>query len=123
MNSSGRKLYRSSNQAWLGGVCAGVAECYGQPVWLVRILMVTLFVFSGSLGILVYLAGVFLLEKQPTQLPPQPGIRPQFGYGEDTAQRARQLSERMQKLDQRLQAMERYVTSSRYRFDKEFNKL
>ncbi|NCB85890.1 MAG: envelope stress response membrane protein PspC [Gammaproteobacteria bacterium] len=123
MNSSGRKLYRSSNQAWLGGVCAGVAECYGQPVWLVRILMVTLFVFSGSLGILVYLAGVFLLEKQPTQLPPQPGIRPQFGYGEDTAQRARQLGERMQKLDQRLQAMERYVTSSRYRFDKEFNKL
>ncbi|WP_321408340.1 envelope stress response membrane protein PspC [Tolumonas auensis] len=123
MNSSGRKLYRSSNQAWLGGVCAGVAECYGQPVWLVRILMITLFVFSGSLGILVYLAGVFLLEKQPTQLPPQPGIRPQFGYGEDTAQRARQLGERMQKLDQRLQAMERYVTSSRYRFDKEFNKL
>ena len=123
MNSSGRKLYRSSNQAWLGGVCAGVAECYGQPVWLVRILMVTLFVFSGSLGILVYLAGVFLLEKQPTQLPPQPGIRPQFGYGEDTAQRARQLGERMQKLDRRLQAMERYVTSSRYRFDKEFNKL
>ncbi|ACQ91715.1 phage shock protein C, PspC [Tolumonas auensis DSM 9187] len=123
MNSSGRKLYRSSNQAWLGGVCAGVAECYGQPVWLVRILMITLFVFSGSLGILVYLAGVFLLEKQPTQLPPQPGIRPQFGYGEDTAQRARQLGERMKKLDQRLQAMERYVTSSRYRFDKEFNKL
>ena len=123
MNSSGRKLYRSSNQAWLGGVCAGVAECYGQPVWLVRILMVTLFVFSGSLGILVYLAGVFLLEKQPTQLPPHPRIRPQFGYGEDTAQRARQLGERMQKLDQRLQAMERYVTSSRYRFDKEFNKL
>ena len=123
MNSSGRKLYRSSNQAWLGGVCAGVAECYGQPVWLVRILMVTLFVFSGSLGILVYLAGVFLLEKQPTHLPPQAGIRPQFGYGEDTAQRARQLGERMQKLDQRLQAMERYVTSSRYGFDKEFNKL
>jgi phage shock protein C len=29
----------------------------------------------------------------------------------------------MQQLDQRLQVMERYVTSSRYRFDKEFNKL
>lgn len=63
MNSPDRKLYRSSNQAWLGGVCAGVAEYYGQPVWLVRILMITLFVFSGSLGVLVYLAGVFLLEK------------------------------------------------------------
>ncbi len=92
-------------------------------MWLVRILMITLFVFSGSLGLLVYLAGVFLLEKQPTHLPPPSGVRPQFGYGEDTAQRARQLTERMQRLDQRLQAMERYVTSSRYRFDKEFNKL
>jgi phage shock protein C len=48
------KLYRSSNQAWLGGVCAGVAECYGQPVWLIRILMITLFVFSGSLAALVH---------------------------------------------------------------------
>ncbi len=123
MNSFDRKLYRSSNQAWLGGVCAGVAEYYGQPVWLVRILMITLFVFSGSLGVLVYLAGVFLLEKQPTHLPPSAGFRPQFGYGEDTVQRARQLNERIQQLDQRLQAMERYVTSSRYRFDKEFNKL
>lgn len=123
MNSPDRKLYRSSNQAWLGGVCAGVADYYGQPVWLVRILMITLFVFSGSLGLLVYLAGVFLLEKQPTHLPPPAGVRPQFGYGEDTAQRARQLTERMQQLDQRLQTMERYVTSSRYRFDKEFNKL
>jgi phage shock protein C len=117
------KLYRSSNQAWLAGVCAGVAECYGQPVWLVRISMVTLFVFSGSLAALVYLAGAFLLEKRPTQLPPQADLRPKFGYGEDTAQRARQLSERMRQLDQRLQTMERYVTSSRYRFDKEFNKL
>ena len=79
--------------------------------------------FSGSLAALVYLAGIFLLDKQPTQLPPQTRFRPQFGYGEDVAQRARQLSERMQQLDQRLQAMERYVTSSRYRFDKEFNKL
>ena len=48
MNSSGRKLYRSSNQAWLGGVCAGVAECYGQPVWLVRILMVSLILLVNS---------------------------------------------------------------------------
>ncbi|WP_038149233.1 envelope stress response membrane protein PspC [Tolumonas lignilytica] len=117
------QLYRSSNQAWLAGVCAGVAECYGQPVWLIRILMVTLFVFSGSLAALVYLAGAFLLEKRPTQLPPSADRRPKFGYGEDAAQRAKQLSERMQQLDQRLQAMERYVTSSRYRFDKEFNKL
>lgn len=46
MKNFDRKLYRSSNQAWLGGVCAGVAECYGQPVWLIRILMITLFVLA-----------------------------------------------------------------------------
>ena len=38
-------------------------------------------------------------------------------------QRARTLTERVAKLDKRIQDMERYVTSSRYRFDKEFNKL
>lgn len=123
MRNVDRKLYRSSNQAWLGGVCAGVAEYYRQPVWLVRLLMVTLFIFSGSLGVLVYLAGVFLLDKQPTQLPPDPMFRKTQAYDDEIMQRARQLNERMQRLDQRLQAMERYVTSSRYRFDKEFRKL
>lgn len=116
-------LYRSSNQGWLGGVCAGVAEYYEQPVWMIRLLMVTVFVFSGSLGLLVYLAGVFLLEKQPTHLKAESPIRLPFTNTETPIQRARQLTDRVSKLDKRIQEMERYVTSSRYRFDKEFNKL
>ncbi len=118
-----KSLYRSSNQGWLGGVCAGVAEYYDQPVWMIRLLMVTLFVFSGSLGVLVYLAGVFLLEKQPTHLTSASPIRSPFTNTDTPLQRARTLTERVAKLDKRIQDMERYVTSSRYRFDKEFNKL
>lgn len=122
-NGYNRNLYRSSTQGWIAGVCAGLAESYGQPVWLVRLIFITLFLFSGSLAILLYLAGVVLLERRPTVAPQAPPRRPVFDYDQPRSSRLRQLNERMRALDQRLQSMERYVTSSRYRFNKEFRDL
>ncbi|NVK40275.1 MAG: envelope stress response membrane protein PspC [Oceanospirillaceae bacterium] len=122
-NGYNRNLYRSSNQGWIAGVCAGLAESYGQPVWLARIIFLTLFLFSGSLAVLLYLAGVVLLERRPEAAPRETPRRPAFDYGQPMNARLRQIGERMRVLDQRLQAMERYVTSSRYRFNKEFKDL
>lgn len=122
-NGYNRNLYRSSSQGWIAGVCAGLAESYGQPVWLARMIFVTLFLFSGSLAVLLYLAGVVLLERRPTVAPQPSPRRPVFDYGQSRSARLRQLSERMRALDRRLQSMERYVTSSRYRFDREFRDL
>lgn len=118
-----RNLYRSSSQGWIAGVCAGLAESYGQPVWLARIVMLTLFVFSGSLGVLLYLAGVILLKRRPLSAREAEPRQPKFDYGRPLTQRARALAERMRELDRRLQRMERYVTSNRFRYDKEFRDL
>ncbi len=122
-NGYNRNLYRSSTQGWIGGVCAGLAESYGQPVWLARIIFLTLFVFSGSLAVLLYLAGVVLLERRPAQSRKETPRKPAFDYGQPMSTRLRQISERMQALDRRLQSMERYVTSSRFRFNNEFKDL
>lgn len=122
-NGYNRNLYRSANEGWIAGVCAGLAQSYGQPVWLARLIFITLFLFSGSLAVLLYLVGVVLLERRPTVAPQAPPRRPVFDYGQPRSVRLRQLSERMQALDRRLQSMERYVTSSRYRFNKEFRDL
>lgn len=122
-NGYNRNLYRSSTNGWIAGVCAGLAESYGQPVWLARIIFLTLFLFSGSLAVLLYLAGVVLLDRRPSEAPKEAPRRPAFDYGQPMNARLRQIGERMRTLDQRLQTMERYVTSSRYRFNKEFNDL
>ncbi|MFC6671982.1 PspC domain-containing protein [Marinobacterium aestuariivivens] len=68
-NGYNRNLYRSSTQGWIAGVCAGLAETYGQPVWLARIIFLTLFLFSGSLAVLLYLVAVVLLERRPRAAP------------------------------------------------------
>ena len=122
-NGYNRNLYRDTDRGWIAGVCAGMAEAYGQPVWLARILMLTIFIFSGSLGLLLYIAGIFLLDKQPRGLETPQASRPLFNYGEGAAARARQIAERLQAVDRRVQAMERYVTSNRYKVNEAFKSL
>ncbi|MBU6950106.1 MULTISPECIES: envelope stress response membrane protein PspC [unclassified Hahella] len=122
-NGYNRNLYRDPDAGWIAGVCAGLAESYGQPVWLARIVMLSVFIFSGSLGVLLYIAGVILLAKRPRDSYTPSQGRPLFDYGESASDRARQLKERMRALEMRLQSMERYVTSNRFNVNKEFKNL
>ncbi|OZG74519.1 phage shock protein C [Hahella sp. CCB-MM4] len=122
-NGYNRGLYRDPAKGWIAGVCAGVAEAYGQPVWLARILMLTIFIFSGSLGLLIYIAGVFLLEKRPRGLEQPHSSRPLFNYGETASIRARQIAERLKEVDRKVQAIERYVTSNRFKVNEQFKGL
>lgn len=70
-----RKLYRSSDGRWLGGVARGLAYHLGLPVFWVRLAFVALFVANG-LGALLYAAfwsfvplGVGGLSPQPPSAP------------------------------------------------------
>lgn len=70
-----RKLYRSSDGRWLGGVARGLAGHLGLPVFWVRLAFVALFVANG-LGALLYAAfwsfvplGVGGLSPQPPSAP------------------------------------------------------
>jgi phage shock protein PspC (stress-responsive transcriptional regulator) len=56
-----RKLRKmAASEAWVGGVCAGVAYWLGVPVWIVRLIWAVLILGYG-VGLFVYvLLWIFL---------------------------------------------------------------
>ena len=60
-----KKLYRSTSDKWLGGVCAGVAKYFNIDPLVVRILMLVA-VFGYGCGLLLYIIGWILIPQEPT---------------------------------------------------------
>ena len=55
-------LRRSRTDAWLGGVCGGLAPATGAPAWLCRLVFVLL-VACGGTGLMLYLLLWILVPK------------------------------------------------------------
>ncbi|MBC2250841.1 PspC domain-containing protein [Listeria sp. FSL L7-0123] len=58
-----KKLYKSSSQKMIGGVCGGLAEYFNIEVTLVRLLWVVASLFLGS-GILLYIIAAIIIPKR-----------------------------------------------------------
>jgi len=59
-----KRLYRSSRDSMLGGVCGGLAEYLGVDATLVRIVYVLLSVISVAFpGILIYLIAWLVIPR------------------------------------------------------------
>jgi phage shock protein C len=58
-----QELYRLPHQGKIAGVCAGLAEYFRMETWLVRIIFVTCFLFSGAMLIVAYIVAWFILDK------------------------------------------------------------
>ena len=61
-----KKLYRSTRDKWLGGVCGGMAEYFNKDPVLIRILWVVLTIFSFGVGIIAYILFWIFVEKYPS---------------------------------------------------------
>ena len=61
-----RKLYRSTRDKWLGGVCGGLAEYFNRDPTLIRLLWVVLTLVSVGAGIVAYLIFWIMVDKTPT---------------------------------------------------------
>ena len=57
------KLYRSSENKKLCGVCGGIGEHFGIDANIIRIIWIIVTILSFPLGIILYIACVFLLPK------------------------------------------------------------
>ncbi|MDO5754742.1 MAG: PspC domain-containing protein [Tissierellia bacterium] len=55
-----KRLYRSTEDKMIGGVCGGIAEYFGIDPSIVRILLLFLFLFGGSGGLLYLLCWLIL---------------------------------------------------------------
>jgi phage shock protein C len=59
-----RKLYRSTSNRQLAGVCGGLAEYFNLDPTLIRVLFIILAVLGGS-GLILYIALWIIVPKQP----------------------------------------------------------
>ena len=59
----GKKLYKSSTDKKIAGVCGGIAEYFNIDVNLVRICAV-LIGFAGGAGVIAYIAAAMLLPEK-----------------------------------------------------------
>ncbi|HEY8520367.1 MAG TPA: envelope stress response membrane protein PspC [Gammaproteobacteria bacterium] len=120
------KLYRNRRQGMIFGVCAGIADYFAIDVTVVRVLTVIGALIFTPMFLLTYLLLGFLLPVKPTapegeeeryRDPVQRQVR---AAPHDTLHAIRH---RFTDLDMRLQRLEKYVTSQRYKLDREFEQL
>lgn len=123
-NGNGNKLYRSADRGVIAGVCAGLAEYFGVDTGLTRAIAIVAAFFFPIL-ILAYVALALLLPKRPS-------VEYDDASGDGEVRRRVRtephatlgaVRHRFRELDRRLQRLEKYVTSDRFKLDREFESL
>ncbi len=61
-----KKLYRSTQNKWIGGVCGGLAEYLNKDPVLIRLLWIVVTIISFGIGIIAYIAFWLLVDKHPS---------------------------------------------------------
>lgn len=117
------RLYRDSERGMIFGVCAGVADYFGFRRAAVRWLTVIFSMFM-PMTILIYLALAILLPRKPISLykDHQEEVFWRSVRVEPSTTFAR-VRHRFRELDSRVQRVERYITSSRFKLDRDFRDL
>ena len=120
---SERRFYRNADKAMLGGVCAGIADYFGFNLGVTRLLVVIAF-FTMPVTIIGYLALVVLIPSVSRRDHARP-VDPEFhrAVRSSPPQTMSDVRSRFKSLDRRLARLEKYVTSSRYQLDREFDRL
>lgn len=146
-----RTLYRDTRNGKLFGVCAGLAEYFGFERWVVRIIVASLVVFMGPMPVIAYLVLTFILDKKPgdpesvAEAKVREGLRQGFAGAKATggngsrkyqpdpltvwragtapAQVLHNVDATLSKLELRLRALEGFVTSSRFQWEKQFKEI
>jgi phage shock protein C len=142
----GMNLFRNTRDGKIAGVCAGLADHWDIAHWVMRLMWIGAFLFTGTLALWVYLAAWILMaprpgrwsdpggDRAPDEDPPVVEMeyderyhdyRPRkvFRYSESSSVRLKRARERLDAALARVEAMESYVTSRQYQLNKEFSQL
>ncbi|MFT6986428.1 MAG: phage shock protein C [Psychromonas sp.] len=128
MNTHKKKMYRDSKNGKLGGVCAGLAEYFGTEIWIIRLLVISAFLFSAGFFVaLAYIAAYFILDEMPAQREWQQSIykahnvkNKAWQAGHSADQILKNLNGELDKMEHNIEQMEAYVTSFSFKMDREF---
>jgi phage shock protein C len=154
----GMGLYRNRRDGKICGVAAGIADYWDVADWVVRLIFIGLFLFTGTLALWAYVAGAVLLSPRPEDRgrrarergntrqssrfteesaneeafgpemeydEQRHDYRPRrmFRYSESPGVRLARARERLDAAVRRVEGIESYVTSRRYKLNREFSQL
>lgn len=142
-----RELFRNKTKGKVGGVCAGLADYFGWETWLIRIIVISAILLGSGFVFVAYIAAWFILDKkedhiahqqpalgaraneensyQPVQ-PEEASIKVKariWQKGEPPRQAFHDIRLKFKRLEGKLVAIERYVTSTEFSVSREINKL
>lgn len=81
-NKKSNRLYKTSEGASLGGVCAGISEVYNVDVSIVRILTVLITLLVTGVPIIVYLV-MYLVLPDKSEVKLNDSNSQDFSFDED----------------------------------------
>ena len=143
----GMNLYRNTREGKIGGVAAGLADHWDVAPWVVRLIWVGAFLFTGTLALWAYLAAWLLMARRPSRTDADGGpsdeldyeavevemeyderhhdYRPRkvFRYSDSSSVRLKRARDRLDAALRRVENVESYVTSRQYELNKEFSRL
>lgn len=119
-----KRFYRSRDQKVIGGVCAGLAERFGWDITVVRIVTILVALFGGP-AVLAYLIAWIIVPVRPYADRPLSADEDAFWRGVSDRPNVTfgNLKYTFMDLEDRLQSLERNVTSDDWRLRKEFRDL
>ena len=121
-----RRIYRDRENGIVAGVCAGIADYFGFEVTITRIIVaVGLFVFLPT-TLIAYILLALLLPTKPRE-----STRARDDASETLQRSVRSsphstldnIRHRFREVEGRLQRLEKYLTSKRFKLDREFESL
>ena len=120
---SPRTLYRDKRGGKLFGVFAGIADYFGfkkGPTQFAGLIICIMF----PPMIMLYIVLGFILPTRPDNLYANDSIeKMRRAYRRSPIGTVDEVKHRFRNMESRMQKMERYVTSSRYKLDKDFQDL
>lgn len=119
------KLYKDPRNGRCLGVCAGIADYFDVRPGVVRLLTIIGAIMTGIWAfVCAYLIMAYVLEKKPEEMYERPE-EDEFWRQARTKPEytAVDLRSRFADVERRTRAMEAYVTSKRFRLDRELREL
>lgn len=120
--SPGSRVYRDIDRRWLAGVLAGAASHFGWNLTALRIVTIVACMTPIVPVVIVGYVLAALILPPRSQLPPPPPAAEQWHSAPPPGVTAPELKYHLREMEDRLRAMEAYVTSAQYEIDRELKR-
>ena len=119
------RLYKNHRHKVVSGVCAGIADYFNADTALVRICTILMLIFFTPFTIVAYIVAAIVMPVRPEGARPVSAEEDRFWRGVSRRPDATfsNLKYRFRDLDERLQGIERVVTSDEWKLRRQFREI